>query len=323
MEKPNDILLGLTRYVRPIFLLFLLLSVSHLILPLLASLNSGSYLFKKHPNPNGISFLYDWSYHLMWVGLVPTMIMLIHVFHGKANKFVHDTLGNYKSNYSEFMGKLYIPIISLIIAAGISFLIYKVNVITYIKDGKTTWWLPNPGGKQPALSTTFFHIWCAVIGSTILVYVIHHIAISINVYRLLGDWTKKGIENMKLTRLLKNFDSMIRYFTSFIYPLLPGVLLCCISIVKRRINLNDPVVILTVIGITVVLFLLYLIPSVATGLASTIGSAKRLIDDKRVERLTIFPSDALFWWAIFSPVWSTIVTIIIRTFFHRVIGRSF
>jgi hypothetical protein len=211
------------------------------------------------------------------------------------------------------MGKAHIRVISLVIAGAVSFLIYKVNVKTYIDYNRSTRWLPDPGGKL-AFSTVVFHVWCAIVGSTISAYVIYHIAVSIKVYRVLCDWTEKGIENMTVTALLKDLDSMIQYFTSFIYPLLPAVLLCCVSIVKREINLNDPVVVLTVVGLTVLLFLVYLIALTSTGLESTIVSAKRLIDDKRVERLSIFPSHTSFYWWIFSPIWSMIVTMIIKIF---------
>lgn len=118
---------------------------------------------------------------------------------------------------------------------------------------------------------------------------------------------------MDRTKLIDIFYSMIQYFKSPIYVLLPGVLLGSIVIGIRRAHLKakfaDPVVIVIIILMTVGLFLLYFIPLLVTGLASKIGFAKVIIADERITRLTIFPSDIL--WSIFTPVWSMIGTIII------------
>lgn len=305
MDKPNDVLLGLTRYVRPIFLVFLLLCVSHLILPFLASLNSASHLFEKADNH--ISFLYDWPYHLTWAGIIPATIMLIYAFHRKTKEFVQDILRNYRSNYDEFTGRVYIPVISLVITSAISFLIYTVSKTSYIEARMSTWWFPEPKGAVAA-STVFFYVWSAVIGSTALVYLIDHLAVSIYLYRLLRGWTKEVILRMKVTELLDKFSLMIKHFESPVYILIPGVILGCITIVARRTHLDvkftDPTVIIIIILMTLGLFLLYVIPLMATGLTSKIDYAKLIVKDERVQRITKLPPHLTFYWAILAPIWS-------------------
>lgn len=161
MRIPEDILLGLpgywglTGYLWAILWVFLLVCVSHLVLPLFASANDDSYISKKVPNH--ISFKYDWPYHVNWISLTLPTILLIYLFHGKAYEFIQTLLVKYKSELNSFRENPYIPAISLIITSGIAFLFYKVNRKSYIEADMTTWWFPNPRGK-PALSTIFFHI---------------------------------------------------------------------------------------------------------------------------------------------------------------------
>lgn len=301
----NGILSGLTGYLYPIHLVLLLLCLSHLVLPLLALLNSGSRLSKK--SSNHISFSHDWSYHLNWLTLIPATIMLISMFHGRVNNFPHGLLVDYEFNFNEsfkeFVSNAYIPVICLIIASGISFLIYRVNRNIYIKHDKTTWWFPDPAGK-PALSTVAFHIMGAIVGSVVLVYVVHHLAMCIDIHLLLRDWSKPAIRNMSKTYVIDETSSIKDYFASFVYPLAPTILLCCINIVIRMVNLRaklvDPVIILTIAAMSVILILLYYVPVVATGFASKIDYAEEIHELK----IRVFPFHAWFWGTTLGPIWS-------------------
>lgn len=309
MERPNDILLRLTRYVHPVVLFLLLLCVSHLLLPVLASLSGGSYIFEKVPNH--ISFLFDWPYHLIWLGIIAPVMMLIYLFHGRTKGFVHDVVGDYEANYNEFARKVYIPVISLVIASLLSFLYYRVNGLRYMEKGITTWWLPYPDGRL-ALVTVAFHIWGAVIGSTALVYVIDHLAVSMYLHRLLGSWNKDFILKTERTDLIDRLNSMVKHFTAPVYVLLPAAVLGLIIIKGRKFNLTDPAVVVTLILITAGLFLLYFIPVVISGLASKIAYAKLLRPDVRDSGLGIFPTQRGFWLVIFAPIWSAIATRVVE-----------
>ena len=315
MNKPNDVLLGLTRYMHPMVLFFLLISVSHLLLPLLASMNPNSLLWERSSNP--LSFLSDWEYHLFWLGIIAPSIMLIYTFHKRAKKFVQTFLGDYETSYVKFSTRLYVPLLSLAAVGVISYLIYRVNGASYEKVGMSTWLLPEPiDGLVP--STVVFYIWSTIIGSIALVYIAHHVYISICVKRLLASWTDDDIEKMKGTQLLKKLNAMVEYFTFPVYVLVPGFFLGGISILMRMIRLNvklnEPNVIIVVVLMSIGLFALYIVPVALSGLVSRIRFVKLVRDDVRRSGLSMFPTQRGFWVAILSPAWSIIATTILELF---------
>ena len=317
MNIPKDFLLelpgylGLTGYLRLVFLIILSVSITHLVLPFLASLNPGSHLFEEVPNH--LSFKSNWAYHVCWVGIIPSGIVLIYLFHEKAYKIVQGVLIQYKPNLDNLRGNPYIPIISLVVTSVIAFLIYRMNRVSRIKAGKSEWWLPNPRGK-PALSTIVFLIWCTIVSSTLLIYLINHVAMTIYVHRLLASWANPTtIENLKRSELIHHFYQMVDYFSSAVYVLLPGILISSIVIFDRRqlgvrFIYAEPTVIVNYIFIAVGLFLLYLIPSRAAGLASTARYITSQRTDINLGDLPVWPQDAVFWGLILMPIWATLAT---------------
>jgi len=319
MEIPKDILLGVPGYFgltgvlwAPVWLL-LLVCVSHLLLPGIASFNKDSAIWRKKCNQ--ISFKYDWSYHVIWIGVIPLCILLMYMGHRKASTFIDETLTKYQLlDLGEIRQYRWIPVISLLVGSVIAFLIFRVNREGYIRAPKPmgTWWMPNPKAKRPATVTVAYHVWCALIAATGIVYLIHHVAICVNVQNFLQQdpaWARDAILDLERspTPLLVTIDSMRQYFMSPIYVLVPGIIIGTFEIASRQDHLGvgvDATIIVTVLLIAVGVFLLYLIPVLATGLVSKIRTAELRPD---VDNVSIFPSNiGLFFGMIFTPAYAEI-----------------
>jgi len=259
---------------------------------------------------------------LNWLVLIPTTIILISIFDGKANDLTRKvTLTNYEFGFNKafntLMDKAYIPVICLMIASGISLIMYLLNRKSYKDSGMTTWWFPNPGGK-PAVPTVIFQMSSAIFGSAVLVYVVHHLALSVDISRLLGGWSTEFLQSAGKIQILDEIREMKHYFESFIYPLAPAVMLCVVNIVVRRVNLKvkwvDPVVLLTIIASAVILILLYYAAVLATGLASEIEHAEMVFELKK--EIPLFPHHFKFWgWVLTPPgglTFTAVLTKIVR-----------
>lgn len=317
MDIPKDILLGLPGYTGltgPLWAtvwLLLLVCVSHLLLPALASLNKHARIWQKETNR--ITFIYDWSYHVIWIGTVPAAVLLIYWFHGEASIFIQKILPGYKLQLDSLRNSMLIPVVSLAVTSVIAGLLYRVNRRGYVDSRMSTWWLPDPV-RGPSLVTVAYHVWCALLASVVVAYLIHHLAISVYVHDLLRGptWSSDvllDVDRTPLTPLLIDLNRLTGYFISPVYVLVPVLILASFEIGSRLYQLGfklDGPVILTIFIAIVGSLLLYLIPVLATGLASTISTVNMRPDI--TNQVSIFPRVmGSLLVVIFSPVYAAII----------------